>query len=274
MRSAWQTARGITLDADELLALRKTPPGLGKPEAARRSGIMPSRQPGSGMDLREIRAYVPGDDPRRIDAAATARTGRPHVRALHDDRDDVTLLIADFRPAMLWGTSDALRSVRAARHLAGVGWQAVQRRGTVGLVIAEASGARSLAPAAGDAQMATLCRMLAHHHAEALGAGQATGSLAEALALAHRVAPPGAQVTLATLPSGWAGAEDQLARLGRSRRLEVALILDPVEVAPPLSALPVECHGRQHVARLPVVELSKHKDSLRDLGAAAREVFP
>ncbi|MFC0202301.1 DUF58 domain-containing protein [Paracoccus rhizosphaerae] len=226
------------------------------------------------MDLREIRTYVPGDDPRRIDAAATARTGRPHVRALHEDCDDVTLLIADVRPAMLWGTAEALRSVRAARYLAGLGWQAVQRRGSVGLVVAEASGARTLAPAAGDAQMATLCRMLAHRHAEALGAGQATVSLAEALALAHRVAPPGAQVTLATLPGGWAGAEDQIARLSRGRRLEVALILDPVEVAPPDLALPVESRGRQHVARLPVVELSEHKDWLRELGAKALEVVP
>ncbi|SCY95534.1 Protein of unknown function DUF58 [Paracoccus tibetensis] len=272
VRPAWQVAKGIRLDADELLALREALPGSGKAEAARRSGAIPSRQQGSGMDLREIRAYVPGDDPRRLDPAATARTGRPHVRALNEDRDDVTLLIADFRPAMLWGTADAMRSVRAAQHLALMGWQAVQRRGTVGLVIAEASGARSVAAAAGDAQMATLCRMLAHRHAEALAAGQAVASLAEALALPHRLAPPGARVTLATLPGGWAGAEDQLARLARGRRLDVALILDPVEVAPPAFALPVEHGGLQRLARLRGARLSDHTDRLRELGAAGRGI--
>ena len=274
VRAAWQLAQGIRLDANELLALRDTSPGRARPEAARRSGTIPSRQQGSGMDLREIRAYVAGDDPRRLDAAATARTGRPHVRALNEDRDDVTLLIADFRPAMMWGTADTLRSVRAAQHLGMMGWQAVRRRGAVGLIIAEASGAGSLAAAAGDAQMATLCRMLAHRHAEALDAGQAKVSLAEALTFAHRLAPPGAHVTLATLPGGWTGVEDQLARLSRGRRLEVALILDPVEVAPPAFALPVKSGGLQCLARLQVAELSDHMDQLRKLGAVGHGIAP
>ncbi len=88
---------------------------------------MASRHPGSGMDLREIRAYVPGDDPRRMDPSASARTGVPHVRALHEDRDDITLLIADLRGPMLWGTGDALRRCAARgiwRGLAGRRWRA------------------------------------------------------------------------------------------------------------------------------------------------------
>lgn len=283
---AWMRAPGVHLDEAALLALRDEAHAPDRPRAARRAGVLASRQPGSGMDLREIRAYVPGDDLRRLDPSATARTGRPHVRALNEDRDDVTMMVADFRPAMLWGTAGALRSVRAARHLAGLGWRATRRGGAVGLVVAEGSGARSVAPAPGEAQMAALCRMLAHCHADALAAAQTAtqtaaqtadgapvAGLTEALALAAR-APRGAEIRLASLPEGWAGAEEALARLARGRRLEVSVILDPVEIAPP--AVPMPVHGRtgQRLARLGVTDLAACLGRLRALGADGHGVVP
>ena len=93
---------GIRLHDTELLALRDEMAGPQRLRpATRRPGATPARLEGAGMDLREIRAYVVGDDPRRLDPAATARTGQPHIRSLHEDRDDTTLLIADFREPML-----------------------------------------------------------------------------------------------------------------------------------------------------------------------------
>ena len=125
-------APGIRLTAAELLALRDQAPDRGRHRPlTRRAGAVPARTPGAGMDLREIRAYVAGDDPRRLDPAATARTGHPHIRSLHEDRDDTILLVADFRAPMLWGTGAALRSVRAARHLAQAGWRVTGRGGSV-----------------------------------------------------------------------------------------------------------------------------------------------
>lgn len=107
---------GIRLEAADLMALRDeaVAPNRVRP-ATRKPGAVAAKPPGAGMDLREIRVFSEGDDARRIDASATARTGTPHIRSFHEDRDDSLLLIADFRPAMLWGTGDALRSVRAAR---------------------------------------------------------------------------------------------------------------------------------------------------------------
>lgn len=272
--AAWRLAAGVHLGEAEMLSLRDTALDFDKPQAARRSGTMASRQPGSGLDLREVRSYVPGDDLRRLDPSATARTGRPHVRALNEDRDDVTLLIADFRPEMLWGTSGALRSVRAARYVASLGWRAVLRGGVVGLVIAEAGGVRSLMPATGDAQMSALCRMLAHRHAEALAAKQVETSLAEALAVADRIAPGGAEIRLASLPGGWKAAEVELSRLARGRRVGVDVILDPIEVMPPVAAMPLRNRGRQHLARLPQVDVTAHAKTLQSLGVTGREVAP
>ncbi|TJZ92846.1 DUF58 domain-containing protein [Paracoccus gahaiensis] len=276
MVAAWRQAPGIALPLRDLLDLRlgATRGARARP-MARRSGVMASRQPGSGMDLREIRAYVPGDDPRRLDPSATARTGTPHVRALHEDRDDITLLIADFRAPMLWGTGAALRSVSGALHLAASGWQAVGRQGAVGLIVADPQGVRALPPTPGDRHMAGLCRLLADRHAAALDATPGPqASLTEALSLAAGQAPAGARVILTTAPDGWPSAQAALSRLARKRQLEVALILDPLELAPPARPLPVTHDGTARLARLQPADLGRQMDLLSALGALPRRVDP
>ncbi|WP_374250880.1 DUF58 domain-containing protein, partial [Xanthobacter sp.] len=152
MVTAALDAPGIRLVAAELLALRDTRlPRTRHRPVTRRPGAVQGRPPGSGMDLREIRAFAEGDDFRRIDPAATARTGAPHIRSFHEERDDTVLLIADFRPAMLWGTGDSLRSVHAARVLARRGWQAVARRAVLAAISLDASGVAVAAAGAGVA---------------------------------------------------------------------------------------------------------------------------
>jgi uncharacterized protein (DUF58 family) len=47
------------------------------------AGVHRQTRVGTGFDLAGIRPFEPGDDPRRLDAGATARRGFPHVR---DDR--------------------------------------------------------------------------------------------------------------------------------------------------------------------------------------------
>ncbi|MFN3278129.1 MAG: DUF58 domain-containing protein [Paracoccus hibiscisoli] len=273
MVGAWRSAPGIALTLEALLDQR-APRGSAARPAARRAGVRPSRHAGSGMDLREIRAYVVGDDPRRLDPSATARTGVPHIRALHEDRDDITLLIADLRRPMLWGTGTTLRSVRGALHLAALGWQAIARQGAVGLVTVCGSGAHLLPPTTGEGQMLTLCRMLADRHAGALAGGSQTGPLTEALSLAARAAPSGAHVILATAPDGWLGAEAALTRLARGRRLEVALILDPLELTPPPRAMPVRQGATARMLRLAPADLDAQTDRLTAMGAAATRIAP
>lgn len=272
--AALPDAPGIRLTAAELLALRDevTAPARHRP-ATRRPGAVPARMAGAGMDLREIRAYVPGDDPRRLDPSATARTGQPHIRSLNEDRDDTTLLIADFRAPMLWGTGAALRSVRAGRHLARAGWQAVLRGGSVAGLTVSGAGLAELAAGIGDAHMAAIARMLAHQHDRAL-TDPATPPLGEALAHAARLAPPGGRVILATAPGGWRSAEAALARLGRRRRLTVALMLDEAEIAPPPGLLAISDGRATRLARMALPDLSAETARLSALGAAPVEMRP
>ncbi|WP_029557719.1 DUF58 domain-containing protein [Xanthobacter sp. 91] len=269
---------GIRLVAAELLALRDTrlPPARHRP-VTRRPGAVQARPAGSGMDLREIRAFAEGDDFRRIDPAATARTGAPHIRSFHEERDDTVLLIADFRPAMLWGTGDSLRSVRAARVLARRGWQAVARRAVLAAISLDASGVAVAAAGAGVAQMGRISHMLADSHDRALAAGRrgdGATSLREVLARAVAMVPSGAEVLIATGPDGIRPADEAaLARLARQRRVRVLLPLDPLDVAPPAAPLPIHAGAERRLARLRPFDPAPLADRMAGLNVSL-EVIP
>lgn len=267
-------ASGIRLTAAELLALRDQATGRGKHRPlTRRAGAVPARMPGAGMDLREIRAYVAGDDPRRLDPAATARTGHPHIRSLHEDRDDTILLVADFRAPMLWGTGAALRSVRAARHLAQAGWPVAQRGGSVAALAITGAHGVEIGGAGGESAMATICRALAHAHDGALAA-PANPALAEGLAQAMRLSPAGGRMLIATGPDGWQGSEAALATLARRRSLTLALILDESELDPPGGALAVRDGRHSRIVRLAAPDLSADLSRLRAMGVTVTQVAP
>ncbi|PIL21498.1 hypothetical protein P775_03965, partial [Puniceibacterium antarcticum] len=123
---------GIALRAEALIAMRAGTGAQEGPLSALPGGFVTKRR-GHGQEVADVRAYVAGDDIRHLDRGATARTGALHVRQFQEERDRVTLLVADFRPCMLWGTRRAFRSVAAAEALAMIGWRGVAEGGRVGL---------------------------------------------------------------------------------------------------------------------------------------------
>lgn len=266
---------GLRLTAAELIALRPPSHAERPRPASRRPGAIPARVAGQGSDLREIRAFVEGDDLRRIDPGATARTGQLHVRSFHEDRDDTTLLIADFRPQMLWGTGTALRSVRAGRHLARIGWQAVARGASVALLAVAGDRPMLLGPGTGAPQMRALASLMAQAHDAALAQRRPqAGDLTPALAQARRMVPAGGQVHLATGPDGLTGADAGLSQLARARHLHVHLILDPAETAPPALPLSVsDGHATRH-GRLGAYDPLPLLAHLRGLGVRPETVSP
>ena len=56
---------------------------------------------GTGMEFREVREYVPGDDVRTIDWNVTARTGDPFVKLFEEERELTVVLAVDILPAEL-----------------------------------------------------------------------------------------------------------------------------------------------------------------------------
>lgn len=266
---------GIRLAATELMSLRdEAAARMRHRPLTRRAGAVPARLAGAGMDLREIRAYVAGDDPRRLDPAATARTGQPHIRSLHEDRDDTILLVADFRAPMLWGTGAALRSVRAARHLVQAGWPVALRGGSVAALMIAGPRPAEIAGSGGDGPMISLCAALARQHDAALAAPADDVPLAGGMARAMRLSPEGGRILVATGPDGWQGAESVLAALARRHVLTVALILDESEIQPPRGVLGISGGGHSRTARLLVPDLAPGLARLRALGAIVVEVMP
>lgn len=232
-----------------LMALEGAAARAGREAAAlaERPGTTATRRRGQGHEIREIRPYAEGDDLRHIDAAATARTGSPQIRSFHEDRERSLMLIADFRAPMLWGTRGCLRSVAAARMLALTGWQAVLQGGAVGVMALTEAGPQVQAPRPRHRGMALAAACLARAHAMALGAAtghparaaEAGRPLAPDLVQAARQSPRGAGIVLATgLDSPGEGLEAALAALAGRGPLQLVLVEDPFETAPPEVPLP------------------------------------
>lgn len=226
----------VELEPEPLLRLRAL-------VRSRRTPLQPTALPGGlvvrargrGLETADLRPFSYGDDPRHIDRNATARTGQPQVRTFHAERDATTLMIADFRPSMLWGTRRTLRSIAAAEALCLTGWQAIGLGGRVGL-IAVTGGQTVYQPAAGrDRAMVAVIGAMVQAHARALSAAMAPDPpLADALTRAIRVAPQGAQVALATaLDHPGAAFDDRVAELRRRTTLSVIRIADAFETEPP-----------------------------------------
>lgn len=146
---------GVDLDIDALLHLRRLAYRMRSPRAPPRStlpGGIAHKRRGRGLEAHDIRQWSDGDDIRHLDRNVTARTGIPHVRSFHDEREPAILLVADFRPSMLFGTRRRLRSVAAAEALAMLGWRAISDGGRVALAAATPAGAQFFAKGAAPAR--------------------------------------------------------------------------------------------------------------------------
>jgi uncharacterized protein (DUF58 family) len=70
-----------------------------------------SRRRSDGYEFAELRAYAPGDDPRRIDWAATARAGDLQTRVVFEDHALVVAAAIDASASMFVGRTRALYDV-------------------------------------------------------------------------------------------------------------------------------------------------------------------
>lgn len=114
------------LDAIDLMVVRLVARGL--PGDWRAAGV------GRGTELARLRPYEPGDDVRHIDAAATARTGQPHVRLHVPERAITTWILLDLSPSMAFGTAQRLKADVAEGVAMVLARLAIKRAGSVGVV--------------------------------------------------------------------------------------------------------------------------------------------
>lgn len=111
---------------------------------------------GGGLDLADLREYVPGDDVRYIDWNVTARTGAPHVRVFTEDRDMTVWLLLDLSASM--GAGSAIRTKHAVlREFCGLVARILTRHGNrVGAMLGSGRDPRWLPARSGRAHVLQL----------------------------------------------------------------------------------------------------------------------
>ena len=105
---------------------------------------------GRGVAFAESRPYQAGDEVRYMDWRVTARTGKPHTKVYHEDRERVILNWVDLRPAMFFATRGTFKAVLAARCAALIAWAAVLHGDRLGGLLFSETAHREIPPARGN----------------------------------------------------------------------------------------------------------------------------
>ena len=103
------------------------------PVAGARHGQHRSLRPGVGRDFRDYRAYVPGDDPRRLDWRAAARSERLVVRQTESEEEPDLIVLLDGSGAMDYGEGTAHKWLRAGMVAAALAKLALRQGDRVGV---------------------------------------------------------------------------------------------------------------------------------------------
>lgn len=187
--------------------------------------------PGHGTEPGEARRYHPGDDVRRIDWAATARTGETQVREQIADRDLETWIVADASAPMRWGTTVAEKADIALAATAAIGFLTARNQNRIGAMVVAGPHLRTIPPRAGRVQVRAILAALA---TAPPAEGHGPADLAGALDLIGTIARRRGFVAVVSDLSG-AAWHDPLARIGLRHDLLAALVTDPRELdVPPI----------------------------------------
>ena len=214
---------------DELLALSAVAHGASLARARRspalRSGGHASRWRGRGVDFRESRIYLPGDEIRHMDWRVTARSGKPHTKVFQEEREQGVLFVIDLNPGMRFGTRVRFKNVQAARAAALLAWMASAAGDRVGALGFGGGINGEVKPAGGRRGVLRVLRALRDWDAAADPAQNQPLSLG--LARVRRLLRPGMRLILLTDGfSADAEAAQLLPQLAGRHEASVVLLRD------------------------------------------------
>jgi uncharacterized protein (DUF58 family) len=185
----------------------------GKRRPRARGGGSPTKYRGDGYEFVEVREYVAGDDPRRIDWAATARSGDLQTRVVLEDVALTLAAIVDDSASMRVGVERELAT--AANEAVGAWFAAARADDRCIRIFAD----EILAPALRGAPAATACT---------LARGHAPFDLMRACAAARAGLPRGSALLVVTDAFGLPDdADRRLSDLGQRCDATVLLARDP-----------------------------------------------
>jgi uncharacterized protein (DUF58 family) len=117
-----------------------------------------AKRRGGSAEFEEHRPYAPGDDMRRIDWAAYARSGEPYVKVFRAEEDVVARLLFDTSASLGFGTPPKIDVAR--RIAAAIGYMALAESERAQLVVTAGSVTRDHTPARGRGGLPNLLRSL------------------------------------------------------------------------------------------------------------------
>lgn len=181
---------------------------------------------GSSAEFLEHRAYAPGDDLRRMDWLAFARTGEPVLKLFRAEEDAVVRIVVDASASLEAGEPPKI--VQAKRIAAAIGYMALASSERAQVLAASDGLLRAREPGRGRGSLPKLLREL-----DAIVAERGT-DLARALdAVLLRSRRPGMLVVVSDfLDAG--PFEEALGRAAAARHdLVLVQVLAPEEIDPP-----------------------------------------
>lgn len=124
---------------------------------------------GRGVEFREVREYVPGDDIRTIDWNVTARTGHPFVKVFEEERELTVMLLVDVSASNDFGTSERMKGEIAVEICALLAFSAIKNNDKVGLIIFSDQIEKFVPPRKGRQHVLRVIRELLYHQPQNSG---------------------------------------------------------------------------------------------------------
>jgi uncharacterized protein (DUF58 family) len=90
---------------------------------------------GRGVEFREVREYVPGDDVRAIDWNVSARMGAPYVKQFEEERELTVVIVADLSNSQRFGSGTRTKVAAMAELGALLAFSASTNQDKVGLIL-------------------------------------------------------------------------------------------------------------------------------------------
>ncbi|MFE9684733.1 DUF58 domain-containing protein [Streptomyces sp. NPDC006285] len=199
-------------------------------------GDHPGLAPGPGSEVSETRPYVIGDDVRRMDWNATARTTVPHVRLTVADRELTTWIVLDASASMDFGTARMEKRDLAVGAAAAVAFLTERAGNRLGAQLTGPGGVQRIAPRTGRGHLLRILRTaLDRPRVAADAAERAPHTLADALR-ALRSLPGSGLVAVVSdfLETGW---EQPLRALAHRHQILAVETVDPRELELPAVGL-------------------------------------
>lgn len=115
---------------------------------------------GRGIEVEDLREYVPGDDVRAISWSRTASMGRPYIKTFREERDLVVTLIVDISASCNFSSKYTVKRDRIAEVGALLAFSAIYNHDKVALLLFSDHVEKYIPPKRGERHGIRLVREL------------------------------------------------------------------------------------------------------------------